>query len=80
MGLLRGMILIRAGRSVMEYRRANMTPAEANMPRSAMGTISAVEKESKPPAVVRLVRRIGSPECPRAYSMAEPLSPVFLNS
>ena len=52
-----------------------MTPMLANMPRSAMGAISAVEKERSPLAVVTWVMTTARPEWPMAWAMASALLP-----
>ena len=45
-------------------------PMVAKTPIAATGASSAETKESRPPAVVRLVRQTARPECPSAWAMA----------
>ena len=65
-----GMAESNAGTSVMVYNSASSTPKEENLPKSAMGAISAALKEARPAAVVRLVITMGSPEWEMARTMA----------
>ena len=58
--------MICAGSKMMVNRRASMTPIAAKNPNAPMGAILAPAKESRPPAVVRLVIKIANPEWPIA--------------
>ncbi len=63
---LMGKIAIRAGRKITVNTNASITPTEANLPKFAIGSTPAVEKDKSPPAVVTLVINTARPECPRA--------------
>ena len=61
-----GSIESRAGKRTRVKETQNRTPAAPNNPRSDTGATFTGTNESRPPAVVRLVIRIASPECPIA--------------
>ena len=50
----------------MVKKKTKNTPQGAMIPRFRTGASSAVRKESRPAAVVRLVIRIARPEWPKA--------------
>ena len=62
----KGIIANKAGSRIRVKLTHINTPAAPKMPRSETGATFTGEKESNPPAVVRLVMRMAKPECPKA--------------
>ncbi len=60
------MIATNAGNNTTVYTKAIITPKAPVIPKWAMGAIAAVEKDSNPAAVVKLVMKTARPECPIA--------------
>jgi len=63
----------RAGSKNRVKNKASKTPTGAKIPSSVMGSILAGINEINPPAVVRLVIIIASPECRKVKAMASSL-------